>query len=92
MRSVIDWIPITERVPTKQEVLGPSGYARCLVIAHEWHGPCVMLADVYDYGEERPERDADRIDWMFSVPGWLKMNVSHWAYLPDVSKASEQQP
>lgn len=36
--------------------------------------------------------NANRIDWMFSVPGWSNMNVSHWAPLPSVSMFLHTRP
>lgn len=79
MKSEITWHPISELPEYKEEYDDDERKPKYLVaISAEYEGKFVMEADYMEYGynEKHP----------FSIPGWSRLPVTHWAYMPDYPK------
>ena len=69
------WVSIKDSVPKylpgKEQLFIVSG------IDEDFNKRYVYWAQAYAYG------DTDDRERIFSVPGWSKMNVTHWMQLPE---------
>jgi len=72
--QITRWISVENKLP---EVTKSGEEDIVIVTGYDNGVRYVFWASVYAYGKE---------DEVFSVPGWSKMNVTHWMPLPDPPK------
>jgi hypothetical protein len=74
------WISVKEKLPLfiegKEQIVIVSGIREEEMPENERY---VYWAVAHAYGEEKGNK-------IFSVPGWSKMNVTHWTPLPEPPK------
>jgi hypothetical protein len=67
------WINVKERLPEYKE-----GTTEIVIVSGiEDNERYVFYAEIHAYGKKEKAED------IFSVPGWKKMNVTHWMPLPE---------
>ena len=69
----MEWISIKEKLPEYKK-----GTTQIVIVSGIEDGErYVYYAEIHAYGKKKT---ADNI---FSVPGWSRMNVTHWMPLPE---------
>ena len=76
----MEWIDVNERLPKYEK----GEIEIVLVSGIEREERYVYYAETHAYGEEHKKED------VFSIPGWSKMNVTHWMPLPNPPKPKQQ--
>lgn len=68
-----DWIKIEDKLPEYKE-----GATQIVIVSGIENGErYVHYAEIHAYGKEEKAKD------IFSIPGWSRMNVTHWMPLPE---------
>lgn len=71
-----EWISVKDRLPEYKK-----GITQIVIVSGIEDGKkYVYYAEVHAYGKQEKSED------IFSIPGWSKMNATHWMPLPEPPK------
>jgi len=77
----MDWISVKHKLPEYKD-----GETQTVIVSGIENGKrYVHYAEIYAYGKK------ELADEIFTVPGWSKMNVTHWMYLPPAPVADGER-